>query len=349
MTKTIALTGGGTAGHVTTNLNLIPKLRPQFENIIYIGSQNGLENDMIAGTDVKFYPITTTKLKRSLSISNLLIPYRIYVGYKQAKKILLENNVNMVFSKGGYVSVPVVLACNKLNIPLIIHESDLSMGLANRIGARFAKAVCTTFKETAEHVRNGVYVGAPITLSPPLASNVARVKNMYNISSTKPLCLVVGGSLGASAINELVLKNIDLLTATHFVLHLTGKGKNKHGYKHRDYTQVEFTPYINELLSITDVAITRGGANMIFELLQANIPMLIIPLEKGSRGDQVKNAEYFATHNYALLLRESNATNFANSFTNLINRAHIMRTNNRHILPTDSLDKLASLIIKYSN
>ena len=346
MSKTVVLTGGGTAGHVTTNLNLIPRLRSSFDNIIYIGSREGIENELVKKSNTMFYPITTTKLRRSLSISNLIIPYRLFVGYREAKKILLENHVDVVFSKGGYVSVPVVLASSRLNIPIIIHESDLTMGLANRIGARYAKFVCTTFKETATQAKNGVYIGAPINFVPPIENNIARVKKMYNVNSAKPLCLVVGGSLGASAINKLVQDNIDYLTKSHFVLHITGKGKNSPKLKHPDYTQVEFTPYINEILAIADIAITRGGANMIFELLHANIPMLIIPLEKGSRGDQVKNAEYFAQHNYALLLREGDKAQFRDAFNSLRLRAPFMRNNNRHILPTDSLAKLADLIIQ---
>ncbi|MBR4270584.1 MAG: UDP-N-acetylglucosamine--N-acetylmuramyl-(pentapeptide) pyrophosphoryl-undecaprenol N-acetylglucosamine transferase [Clostridia bacterium] len=344
MKKTIALTGGGTAGHVTTNLNLIPYLIPNFDKIIYIGSQTGLERDMVKDK-VAYYPITTTKLNRSLSISNLFIPYRLYQGYKEAKKLLIENNVNVVFSKGGYVSLPVVLACNKLHIPLIIHESDLTLGLANRIAARFANTVCTTFKETATMVKNGVYTGAPLNNIAPLSQNVARVKNMYNLPNNRPICLVVGGSLGAKNINDLVITNLDYLTKTHFILHITGKGKSPK-IKHENYASIEFTLYIKEILSLTDIAITRGGANMIFELLQANIPMLIIPLEKGSRGDQVKNGSYFAEHNYALLLRERDSKNFVSMFDSLIARAPFMRKVNHHILPNNSLDKLAEIIIK---
>ncbi len=290
MNRTIVLTGGGSAGHVTPNINLIPYINSHFNKIIYIGSSDGIEKELTSTLPLEYYAIPTTKLKRSLSISNLFIPYKLYLGYREAKKILIENEANVVFSKGGYVSVPVAFACAKLNIPLIIHESDLSLGLANKIAKRFAKFVCTTYRETAQNLANGLFVGAPVKFTTPKEQDINRVKNMYHIGY-KPVCLVVGGSLGAKTINEVVWKNLDALTKTHHILHLTGKGKSNNSIKHCDYTQIEYTPYINEILSFTDIAITRGGANMIFELLSYDIPMLIIPLEKGSRGDQVQNGE----------------------------------------------------------
>ncbi len=345
MSKTIVLTGGGTAGHVVPNINLIPYLNSHFDNIIYIGGEAGIEKDLTASLPLTYYSIPTTKLKRSLALSNLLIPYKVYLGYRAAKKILTDTQPSVVFSKGGYVSVPIAFACARLGIPLIIHESDLSMGLANKIARRFAKSVLTTYRETADNLSNGIFVGAPMQLDMPKAENIRRVKNMYHISP-KPVCLVVGGSLGATTLNKLVWQYMPLLTRTHHVLHITGKGKSDPKIKHQDYTQIEYTPYMREILTLTDIAITRGGSNMIFELLSANIPMLIIPLERGSRGDQLENGEYFARKGYALLLREKNLDKFADTFSSLVSRAKFMRFNNRHVLPTNALNKIATTLIE---
>lgn len=347
MSKTIVLTGGGTAGHVTPNINLLPYINSYFDKIIYIGG-DGIEKELTAHLPLDYYTIPTAKLKRSLAISNLLIPYKVYQGYREAKKILLATKADVVFSKGGYVSVPVAFACSRLHIPLIIHESDLTFGLANRIAKRFAQKVCTTYRETAHPLKNGLFVGAPIVSSPPKDANIRRVRSMYHISPL-PVCLVVGGSLGAQKINELIWKNLALLTRSHHVLHITGKGKANPSVKHPHYTQIEYSPYMNEVLTFTDIAITRGGSNMIFELLASDIPMLIIPLERGSRGDQIANAEYFARKGYALVLREKNLASFPESFSSLVARSKFMRFNNRHILPTNALEKIASTLIECAN
>ncbi len=344
MSKTIVLTGGGSAGHVTPNINLIPYITPYFNKIIYIGSENGIEKDLISTLPIEYFAIPTTKFKRSLALSNLLIPYKVYLGYKEAKKILTDTQADVVFSKGGYVSVPVAFACAKLHIPLVIHESDLTMGLANKIARRFAHKVCTSYRETATNLNNGLFVGAPILNSTPKPEIVKRLKTNYHIE--RPVCLVVGGSLGAKTLNELVWRHLDLLTQSHHVLHITGKGKSNPRIKHSDYTQIEYTTYMNELLTLTDIAITRGGSNMIFELLSADIPMLIIPLEHGSRGDQLQNANYFVRKGYALMLREKNLDSFPESFSSLVARSRFMRFNNRHVLPTNALDKITSTLIE---
>jgi len=345
MNKTIVLTGGGSAGHVTPNINLIPYINSFFDKVIYIGSENGIERELTSALPLEYYPIPTAKLKRSLALSNLLIPYKLYLGYREAKKILQNTKANVVFSKGGYVSVPVALACGRLHIPLIIHESDLSIGLANKIAKRFAKHVFTTYRETASNLTNGMFVGAPINKNQPNEQTIKRVKNMYNIG-IMPVCLVVGGSLGAKTLNEIVWKNLDSLTKNYHILHLTGKGKSNPNIKHSNYTQIEYTPYMNEILSFTDIAITRGGSNMIFELLNANVPMLIIPLEKGSRGDQIANADYFTRKGYALTLREKNLDKFLDTFSSLTSRSKFMRFNNRHVFPKNALEKIANTLIE---
>lgn len=349
--KTIVLTGGGTAGHVVPNLALLPMLEKNFERIVYIGSENGIERDIISKyPNIEYYPITTVKLTRNLSPENLLIPFKLYNGKKQAQQILKEVQPCVIFSKGGFVAVPVALASKKLKIPLIAHESDFTLGLANRIARRSAKVVCTTFKETADAISNGLYVGPPIPQSNVSLNDKTRAKQMYNFNNEKPICLVIGGSLGANSVNNAVWSALDNLLKTHQILHITGKGKSNKNIKRNGYTQVEYVNNMPAVLEIIDVAITRGGSNVIFELLSHSIPMLIIPLSKGSRGDQVQNALYFEKKGYALALMEPELSpkTLYNNFKQLITRSNLIRANSKYAVPKDSLEKILSTILKYS-
>lgn len=350
--KTIVLTGGGTAGHVVPNLALIPLLEKAFERIVYIGSENGIEKEMISTyPNVEYYPITTVKLHRSLSPKNLLIPFKLFKGKKQAKNLLSDIKPDVIFSKGGFVAVPVALACKKLNIPLIAHESDFSLGLANKISKHSAKVICTTFKDTADTLDNGLYVGPPIPKKEVTQSEKTRARQMYNLNGDKPICLIVGGSLGASSVNNAVWNTLDNLLKTHQILHITGKGKSNKDIKKDGYTQVEFINNMPAVLEITDVAITRGGSNVIFELLAHSIPMIIIPLSKGSRGDQVQNALYFEKKGYALSLMEPELSpeSLYKTFKQLLTRANLIRSNTKYAVPKDSLERIMSIILKYSN
>ena len=347
---TIILTGGGTAGHVIPNLNLIPLLQEKFDRIIYIGSENGIEKDLVSKYhNVEYYPITTTKLKRSLSFKNLLIPFRLIKGTKQAKSIIAETLPNVIFSKGGFVSLPVVLAGKKMHIPMVAHESDLSVGLANRLVKRKFKVICTTFPETAQKLKNGIYTGPPIEKATISEQEKTRFRQKYNLTSKKPICLVIGGSLGATAINDAITSCLDTIIKTHQVFHITGKNKATQ-IKKDGYHQAEFITEMPTLLSITDIAITRGGSNAIWELLLNNIPMIIIPLSKGSRGDQIENAEYFASKNYALKLDEKDLTphNLIKSYTKLVKISNILRNSNKHALPPNALHHIYNEIVKHS-
>lgn len=349
-TNTIVLTGGGTAGHVIPNLNLIPLLLTKFDKIVYIGSRGGIEESMLAAyPEITYFPIETVKLRRSLSPKNLLIPFKLARGRKEAIKLLQEIEPSVIFSKGGFVAVPVALASKKLHIPLIAHESDFTLGLANRLSKSSASVICTTFKDTADKLPNGVYVGPPIQKSSVTPSDKARARQMYNLSSTKPICLIIGGSLGANTINKAVWDSLDTLLKTHQILHITGKNKSNKDIKKEGYTQVEFVTNMQVLLELADIAITRGGSNMIFELLAHSIPMLIIPLSKGSRGDQVENALYFEKKGYALTLLEPELTNetFLQAFKKLTESAQIIRAHTRYAVPKDSLEKILNIILKY--
>lgn len=347
--STIVLTGGGTAGHVIPNLALIPFLKEHFDNIVYIGSNTGLEEQLLTPfSTVKYFPITTVKLIRSLSPRNLLIPFKLIKGKKEATQILREINPDIIFSKGGYVSLPVTFAGKKLGIPMVCHESDLSMGLANRLGCKHCCAVCTTFKETADRLDNGLYVGSPYQKREFSTEQVQRLKNQLNLNSNKPICLVAGGSQGSATLNAIVLKNVDKLLKTHQIIHLTGKGK-MNNIKKLDYHALEFTQDLGLMMSIADVAITRGGSNALFEFLSYGVPMLIIPLHKGSRGDQEQNAIYFENKGYALTLLEPelNDETFQKSFANLLATAPAIRSANKFATPTDSLQKIMSTILKF--
>lgn len=347
----IVLTGGGTAGHVTPNLALIPMLKKHFDTIIYIGSETGPEKQLVAQfPEVQFYPITTVKLIRSLSPKNLLIPFKLFKGKNQAKQLLLKIKPDVIFSKGGFVSVPVTMAGKSLKIPMLAHESDYTLGLANKLTKNNYNVICTTFKDTAETLKNGLYVGSPFKKPEVTPQEKARIRQQLNLSTTKPICLVMGGSQGATAINDIILKNLDYILRTHQVVHLTGKGKISN-IKKEGYHAIEFFSNMPALLSLCDIAITRGGSNAIFELLSFQIPMLIIPLAKSSRGDQVQNAKYFTQKGYALMLLEQNLTNetFKQKFKELIKTAPTMRASTKHAVPNDTLEKICSLIIKYKN
>ena len=296
--KTIVLTGGGTAGHVMPHIALLPELTKQFDQICYIGSFGGMEKDIICKhKQIKYYEISAHKLNRNKPLKNLALPFLFIKSVNQAKKLLKYIKPNIVFSKGGYVSLPVVFAAKSLKIPVVAHESDLSAGLANRLCKSKAQAICTTFEETANKLgKKGVYTGSPIVKS-----------NFELIKKNKPIVLITGGSLGATAINKAVFDCAKELAKKFYVIHQVGKSKTNKKLKIEDYEQIEFASNMQQLIASADVVVSRGGSNTIFELAYAHKPMLIIPLPKGaSRGDQVENAAYFEKLGYGKVLQQEN-------------------------------------------
>lgn len=293
---TIILTGGGTAGHVCPNINLSNELNKHFDKIIYIGSKNGIEKNLITSqTNYEYKSISTVKFVRRNIFKNILLPFKLSKAISEAKKILKESNPAIIFSKGGYVSLPVVIAGSKLNIPIICHESDITMGLANKLASKYATKVCTNFEITAKKYKNKIIcTGSPLPLS-NLSKSEAKEK--LKIKTEKPILLVTGGSLGASTINELIFKNVDELTKKYFIIHLVGKGNiNKKLKDKNSYKQIEFSNEMWTIFKATDYAISRAGANTILELLSNKIPTIFIPLPKGiSRGDQIENAKYISS------------------------------------------------------
>lgn len=301
---TIILTGGGTAGHVMPHLALLPYLKKDFDKIYYIGSINGIEKHIIKRAGIPYYAVPCAKLRRKFTFQNLAIPFTLARGIHEAGKILDELKPAVIFSKGGYVSLPVVIAAKKRAIPVIAHESDYSMGLANRISAKYCEKILTAFPHAAKSVKNGVYVGAPMRYSLYTADKTQSLKS-FGLNNTKPVLLVTGGSLGASAINAAVKGALDELLKHFGVLHICGKG-NFSDIKKTGYVEIEFTDKMENAFACADVCVSRAGANTVFEMASLKKPMLLIPLPKtASRGDQILNAEYFKNLGYARVLDQS--------------------------------------------
>lgn len=305
---TIVLTGGGSAGHVTVNLALIPLLRKDGWRIHYIGSENGIEKELIQGTEgVDYWPIATGKLRRYMDWQNVKDPFKVVKGLWQAYRIIKKYKPDVVFSKGGFVSVPVVLGAWLNKVPVIIHESDLTPGLANRIAIPFSTGVCTTFPETGRSLPSGKsrHIGA-IVRKELHEGNARRGRDLCGFRSGKPVLLVMGGSLGARRINETLRQALPNLLPHYQIIHLCGKGGLDPALQSQGYRQFEFVgEELPDLLAMTDIAISRAGSNSIFEFLAMRIPMLLIPLPKGqSRGDQLLNAESFRQSGIAEVLQE---------------------------------------------
>ena len=298
--KKLVLTGGGTAGHIYPALALVPDLKDF--NISYIGS-NSIEKEILKNyTDIKFYEIPSVKLQRKLTFKNLLIPFKLFKAIKKAKEILKEIKPDAIFSKGGYVSLPVVYAGKKLGIPIVSHESDLSMGLANKLILKKCNTMCTSFPSTMKENPKCVYTGQPIR-GEVLSGNGSIVKEMF--PSQKPILLIIGGSQGAKFINEVIWANIDNLTKDFNILHCCGKGNLNKKIKNPAYKQFEYVSNIGDFYAGSSIAISRAGCGVISELKANKIPSLLIPLSKScSRGDQIENAKLFCEYGYCEMLEE---------------------------------------------
>ncbi|MCJ1748115.1 undecaprenyldiphospho-muramoylpentapeptide beta-N-acetylglucosaminyltransferase [Mammaliicoccus sciuri] len=307
--KKIAFTGGGTIGHVAVNLALIPEAQKRDIETIYIGSKNGIEKEMITDSakDTKYISISSGKLRRYLSFENLKDVFKVLKGVLDARKVLKKEKPDLVFSKGGFVSVPVIIAAKSLKIPSIVHESDVTPGLANKISMKFANKMYTTFEETLKYVpkEKSDYIGAIIREDLRDGSKEEGYQ-LTGFNDQLPVLLIMGGSLGSKALNKAIRDNLDYLTKKYQIIHLTGKGHVDHSIKNDNYVQYEFVS--NELMhfyAITDTVISRAGANAIYEFATLKLPMLLIPLGLDqSRGDQIDNAKIFEKNGYAKVLQE---------------------------------------------
>lgn len=313
MSKKIILTGGGTAGHVTPNIALIPHLKEAGYEIVYIGSYDGIEKKLISDfPDIPYYGIATGKFRRYLDIKNLTDPFRVVKGYTEAKKILKKEKPDVLFSKGGFVSVPVVRAAASLHIPCIIHESDMTPGLANKLCIPIAKKICCNFPETLKMLpeEKAVLTGSPIREELSSGNKVAAL-TLCNFTTSKPVVMVIGGSLGAASVNQIVRTALDKLLEDFQIVHICGKDKiddtllNVSGYKQFEYLKTE----LKDVFAMADIIISRAGANAICELLALKKPNLLIPLPAdASRGDQLLNAASFESQGYSMVVQEKDLT-----------------------------------------
>ncbi|MBO5198350.1 MAG: undecaprenyldiphospho-muramoylpentapeptide beta-N-acetylglucosaminyltransferase [Lachnospiraceae bacterium] len=311
--KRIVLTGGGTAGHVTPNIALISRLKQENWDIHYIGSYQGIEKDLIEALGIPYYGISSGKLRRYFDPKNFSDPFKVLKGCAQASRLLKRLKPDVVFSKGGFVAVPVVLGAKRHHIPAIIHESDITPGLANKLCISSAVKVCANFPETLNYLpkEKAVLTGTPIR--PELfAGNKLKGLEFCGFTANKPVLLIVGGSTGAAALNEAVRNLLPTLLKHFQIIHLCGKGKMKPeldgtpGYVQYEYISAE----LSDLLAAADVVLSRAGANAICELLALRKPNILIPLPAGSsRGDQILNAESFERQGYSYVLKEEELTN----------------------------------------
>lgn len=349
--KKIVMTGGGTAGHVTPNIALMPALQEANYEITYIGSYNGMEKELIEAQKIPYIGISSGKLRRYFDWKNFSDPFKVLKGYGQAVSTLKKIQPDIVFSKGGFVSVPVVLAAKHCHIPAIIHESDITPGLANRIAIRGAKKVCCNFPETMKYLpaEKAVLTGSPIRRELFSGNAQASVKYCGFPNHEKPVILVVGGSSGAKVINDTVRKILPELLEQFYIIHLCGKGnlddslKGIIGYAQFEYARAELT----DMFALADLAISRAGANSICELLALHKPNILIPLSAAaSRGDQILNAKSFEKQGFSYVIEEEHLTE--QLLLEAVRKVYADRQKYINAMtgngPMDSIDKIIKLI-----
>ena len=329
--KRIILTGGGTAGHVTPNIALLPRLRELQYDIHYIGSYNGIEKELIEKQQIPYHGIASGKLRRYFSLKNFTDPFRVLKGFSEANHLIKTLKPDVIFSKGGFVSVPVVIAGKRNHVPVIIHESDMTPGLANRISIPSAYKVCCNFPETLKSLpeEKAVLTGSPIRQE-LLTGDPDKARSFCGFHDQKPVILVVGGSLGAASVNQAVRSILPELLKDFQVIHLCGKGKldtslnGLEGYAQFEYIQDE----LRHLFALSNIVISRAGANAICELLALQKPNILIPLSaSASRGDQILNARSFERQGFSKVLEEETLTN-----ESLLNTIHELYKNRQQYI-----------------
>lgn len=356
--KCVVLCGGGTGGHIYPNLALYDDLKP-FRRVCYVGCSGGMEEELCGGLGIEFFGISAPKFRRSFTLKNLQLPFALSKSVKETKVLLQKLNPAVIFSKGGYVSLPVCLAGLSLGIPVLSHESDLSLGLANKIAYKKGSTLLTAFAPTMAGKKRVLHVGAPLRKG--LFTDVKMInQSVKSNGDTLQKLLVIGGSQGAKAINDAVIENLPELCTQFEITHITGRGKMP---SHDDlarmfahlrpialatmlerYHPFEYASDMGKIYRSTDIAISRGGANALFELLQFEIPTLVIPLEKGSRGDQVENAEYFSREKLCHTLGENHTFALVESLNNLCENSHKIKQNISHRKIQESFDGRANIV-----
>ncbi len=348
--KRIVLTGGGTAGHVTPNIALLPGLREMGYDISYIGSYDGIEKQLIEEEGIPYYGVATGKLRRYLDLKNFSDPFRVIKGIAEARRLIRKLDPDIIFSKGGFVAVPVILAARSRKIPIIIHESDMTPGLANRICLPYATRICCNFPETMENLpkEKAVVTGTPIR---PELMEGSRDEGFAftGLSKDRPVLMVIGGSLGSVTVNDHVREILPGLLKDWQVVHLCGKGnlaadlEGLEGYRQYEYIKKE----LPDLFAMADAVISRAGANAICEISSLAKPNLLIPLSAAaSRGDQILNAESFRRQGYSLVLQEEdlNAETLLAAIRELDEKKDSLRTAMQSSSHVDSAAKILELI-----
>ena len=351
----IVLTGGGTAGHVTPNLAIRNGLESLGYDLYYIGSKNGIEKEIVCGENIPYYEISSGKLRRYLSLENMKDAFRVIKGVSDAYFIIRKIKPDVIFSKGGFVSCPVVWAGKLNNVPIVIHESDMTPGLANKLSSPFAKKICCAFPDTinllGKHKDKAVLTGIPVRKNLVNGSALKGIQ-FTKLDWKKPILLVMGGSLGSTSVNNVIRDGLDELLKTWDIVHLTGKGKLDERYKNIDgYVQYE---YINEnmgdLIAMADMIVSRAGATAIFEIMSCKKPVVFIPLsENVSRGDQVLNARFIDKEGLGKMLEEGFSTEeFINTINTVYKSGKDMVKKQSRFIDGSSEDKVIKIINEIS-
>ena len=353
--KSIILTGGGTAGHVSLNQAIIPSLLNEGYNVHYIGSQDGIEKELITGSfpDIPYHGISSGKLRRYFSMKNFTDPFKVMAGVMQALSIIRKIKPTMIFSKGGFVSVPVVMAAKMAKIPVVIHESDVTPGLANKIALPFSSHVFTIFEETLKYLptEKATCTGSIVRQELFNGKRSAGLR-LCGFENDKPVLLVMGGSLGSVVVNDALRSNLPELLVEFNIVHLCGKGNVDHtltsleGYKQFDYVTNE----LPDLLQLSDFIVSRAGSNSIFEFLALKKPMLLIPLSATkSRGDQILNSKIFEKQGFAFVLEEEELTKntFLKSIKRLMAQKNTILQSMTAAESPKTPDEMVQLLLKY--
>ena len=306
--KSIVFTGGGSMGHVSVNLAIIPKFIEDGWKVYYIGSKKGIEKQLVSKLDkVQYLTISTGKLRRYIDIKNVTDPFRVLSGIFQSYSIIRRIKPNVIFSKGGFVSPPVVLGGWLNNVPVVLHESDLTPGLANKISMPFVKKICTTFDATRKFVsKEKVHYIGPITRDSLKKGISERGRDFLGFTGDKPVLLIMGGSLGAKHLNAVIRTNLKNLLSGFQIIHICGKGNIEKSIKIAGYKQIEYVEEeLADIIALSDLVVSRAGSNAIFEFLYFRKPMVLIPLSRASsRGDQILNAQEFKRKGYCEVVED---------------------------------------------
>jgi UDP-N-acetylglucosamine--N-acetylmuramyl-(pentapeptide) pyrophosphoryl-undecaprenol N-acetylglucosamine transferase len=309
--KKIILTGGGSAGHVTPNLALIPALRGAGFDIEYVGAANGIEKELAEAAGLKFHAISAGKLRRYISAKNITDIRNVIKGIRQSLRIIKKLKPDAIFSKGGFVAVPVVVAARMRGVPVILHESDVSPGLANRISIPLAARVCASFPETIAALpkKKSTLTGLPLREELFRGSRAAGL-NFLGFDGAKPVLLIIGGSLGSARLNGAVRETLSELLKTFDAAHICGRNNVDPAIRRLGYAQFEYlNKELPDALAAADIVVSRAGANAVFELIALRKPALLVPLSKRqSRGDQIENAASFTRRGFGLSLADNETT-----------------------------------------